>query len=103
MKIGSIDLTKSVYIPKEGSFKPVGELVSVELFCADLGAASITVELQGSLSKTRWDTLQEAGSDISETLTSGVALVQTFEVDPEIELRFKCATGTGTVEYVIFE
>ena len=103
MRTGSIDLSETVYIPVEGSLKPNGKFVSVELFSGDLGESSIEVELQASLSGNRWDTLQESGSDISETLTSGVALCRTFEVDPDISIRFKCGTATGTVEYVIFE
>lgn len=103
MRTGSIDLSESVYIPGEGSLKPNGKLVSLELFSDDLSESSIEVELQGSLSGNRWGTLQEAGSDISETLTSGVALCRTFEVDPDINIRFKCGTATGTVEYVIIE
>lgn len=103
MKTGSVDLSESVYIPKEGYFKPNGKFVDVELFSADLSEASIEVELEGSLSVERWDTLQESGTDISETLTSGVALVRTFEASSDLHLRFKCGTATGTVEYTIFE
>ena len=103
MKTGSIDLSESVYFPKEGSFNPNGNVVSIELFSADLSESSIEVEIQGSLSKSRWDTLQEAGVDISETLTSGVALCRSFEVDPLINIRFKCGTATGNLEYIIFE
>lgn len=103
MKTGNVDLSESVVIPKEGFYKPNGRFSSVELFSADLSAASIAVELQGSISGETWVTLQESGSDISETLTSGVAMFQTFETDPEIKLRLKCGTATGTVNYTIRE
>lgn len=103
MKTGSVDLSESVIIPEEGYFKANGKFADVELFCADLSESSIDVELEGTLSGDHWGVLQESGTDISETLTSGVAMVRTFEVSTEMQLRFKCGTATGTVEYTIFE
>lgn len=103
MKTGTVDLAESVIIPEEGYFKCNGKVTSVQLFSADLSEASIAVELQGSLDGERWDTLQESGSDISETLASGVALVRSFEVDNDLLLRFSCGSATGTVEYLIVE
>ncbi len=103
MKTGSINLASSLIIPKEGKFKPNGNKFSFELFSSDLGAASITVTLKGTLSGTRFGTLANESGDITETLTSGVALVRTFDADPEMELRLDCGTGTGTVNYVITE
>ena len=102
----SINLSSTQVIPKEGHFKPKGNFVTVQLFSSDLGTSTLAFAPEASLTpatSTSWDGMQEGGSDISIDLASGVSCVRTFEVDPDIFMRFKFATGTGNIDYVISE
>lgn len=101
MKTGTIDLAVTTYIPDDGIYESnnMDDTATIELHSDDIPAA-IAVELQGSLSGQRWDTLQESGTDISLTLTPGETLVRTFRISRGISLRLKCPAGTGVIKYL---
>lgn len=106
MKTGSIDLSSTLVIPKEGYFKPNGRFISVAIKSTDLGAASLGFTLKGRIDggTLGFGTMQENGADIAETLASGVTVVRTFEVDDRLQFNLTFDSGTtGNVSYEIFE
>jgi len=100
----SVNLATMKIIPKEGYFKPNGDIITAQFFCDDMDGASVSFAIEGSLSPetaNRWDALQEGGEDIAITVASGVCTVQSFGVDTNIALRFRTTSDVGIVQYVI--
>lgn len=83
-----------------GAVVPLKGVVTVQMLSTNL-SASTTFRLQLSLDKTNWDTAQEGGTDITDTLVDDAVMIKSFEADPGIYWRilFDGAT-TGTVAYI---
>ena len=100
----SVSLATNKIIPLEGYFRPNGNIITAQFFCADMDGASVSFAIEGSLSPenaNRWDALQESGEDIAITVASGVCAVQSFAVDSDLAIRFRTTSASGTVDYVI--
>ena len=95
---GTIDLESVRYISfisrKQRSF-------TIELYSEDL-SDDTTFSIQQSVGGTNFDTSQDAGTDISETLSDSTAFCKSYECDPGIYFKvvFEGAT-TGNVSYKI--
>ena len=102
MKINSLNLAEGNEIPVEGSFLPLDGVVSFELYSTDIDTTK-TIELQGSLSGERWDTLVEGGEDITFDLVASTPLVRSYNIDKRMNVRLHVPTGTGNISYHIAE
>ena len=92
----TLDDSEVTYIPVEGFFvAPTGE-VTIELFSDDI-AEAIDINLQGSLSNSRWGNIQEMGSDIVINLAANTPEVRSYNVAKKASFRFAIPAGTGTV------
>jgi len=93
---GTIDLSSTRVI--EG-FTPLDGRASVELLSADL-SDDTTVLLELSVSGDNWDTAEESGTAISDTLVQGETKIISFEADQRIKfrVRFDGAT-TGNITW----
>jgi len=98
MKKESIDLSVvriiSGIVPPKGRF-------SFQLMSTNL-SASTTFSLQFSLDNKDWDTAQESGADVTDTLVVNECKIKSFESDPMVHWRvlFSGVT-TGVVTYVL--
>jgi len=102
MLFGSIDLEEGLVIPESGSFYPQDGVVSVELMSTDINSTK-AIELQGSLSGTNWDTLQDLGEDIVLSLVKDAPLVRSYNIDKRLKVRLLVPSGTGNIAYYVAE
>lgn len=101
-KTGSINVATDLIIPEEGFASVVSKFQSIILNSSDLSAETTFALEVGD--ETSWDVAQVSGTDITDTLVSGVAKIKTFEIDPNLFWRIKFTAGsTGTVTYKVFE
>ena len=108
MKKGSINLADTQTVPKEEAFAVDGSKVTLILKSTNLGASTLNFSFYGKGDNDDadidWGKIQYSDADYEGTLTSGVSLVETFEVDNALKFKFEFDSGTtGTVEYEIFE
>lgn len=97
-KTGTIDLSETREITFRGN---INGLLNVFLFSGDV-SADTTFTLEESGDDTNWDTSQEAGSDISDTLVQSEAMSKSFELIPGLYYKILFAgSTTGNVSYVI--
>ena len=95
---GTLDLSKGREIEFISRQKGV---FTIELFCADL-SGDTTWTLQYSVSGTNFDTAQDNGTDISETLSNDTAFVRSYECDTALIWKIVFAgETTGSVSYAI--
>lgn len=95
---GTLDLSEGREIEFVSRQKGI---FTIELFSDDLSEAT-TFTLQHSVGGTNFDTAQDAGSDISESLAADTAFVRSYEVDAGITFKIVFAgETTGEVAYQI--
>ena len=95
---GTLNLSESREIAFVSRQKGV---FTIELFCADL-SGDTTFTLQHSVGGTNFDTAQDNGTDISETLSDDTAFVRSYECDTALSFKIVFAgSTTGSVSYAI--
>lgn len=99
--IGSINLASETIIPENGWLTPENGLVSIQLFSSDV-STTVTIQVQGSLDGLTYAVLKENGDNCEITLAVNTAVMESFEVESQMYLRFVVTTvATGTISYVI--
>ena len=80
---------------------PLNGVFSVHMLSDNI-SESTAWTLEGSADGTNWDTMQESGSDIGDTLVVDVPMLKSFEVDAGLYFRINFAgSTTGDVAYII--
>ena len=98
-KTGTIDLNEGRVI-SIGQARPRGKF-SIQMKSTDVSETT-TFTLEVSADNSNWDTAEESGTEISDTLVQSATKVLSVEVDPYMYFRINFAgSTTGSVAYVI--
>lgn len=96
---GTLNLASSRYIAI-GQARTRGSF-SIQMKSTDVSETT-TFTLEVSADNTNWDTAEESGTEISDTLVQSATKVKSFEVDPAMYFRINFAGATtGSVAYII--